>query len=117
MSEYVVHFTKDLKRSQDGYWPMMSILSQGQLKPSGPFGVAADLDLLEDSQKSVCMSEIPLDQLARVVAHRSEFGIAFRQSVLIANGGARVWYVNEPSPLASCWRAVVSEQGALQDPD
>ena len=79
MSEYVVHFTKDLEGSDDGYWPMMSILSQGQLEPSGPFGVAAELRFLDDSQKSVCMSEIPLDQLARVVANRSEFGIAFKQ--------------------------------------
>ena len=117
MSEYAVHFTKDLKEGSDGYWPMMSILSQGRLNPSGPFGIAADLDLLGESQKSVCLSEIPLDMLARIVAERSEFGIGFNQSFLVTNGGARVWYVNEPSSLAESWNAVVSNHNAKQDPD
>lgn len=40
MSEYAVHFTKDGAGGTDGYMSMMSILSQGYLKPSGPFGVA-----------------------------------------------------------------------------
>ena len=116
MSEYVVHFTKDPEGTGDGYRTMLSILSQGQLNPGGPFGVAAAHDFLGDSQKSVCMSEIPLDQLRRVVDNRSEYGIAFKQSFLIANGGARVWYINVPSPLAESWRAVVTEQAAQEDP-
>lgn len=117
MSEYAVHFTKDLETSADGYWSMMSILSQGQLEPGGPFGVAAEHGFLYDSQNSVCLSEIPLDELARVVACRSAYGIGFKQSVLIARGGGRVWYVNEPSPLAESWHLIVSKQAALQDPD
>ena len=117
MSEYVVHFTADPEGGPDGYWPMMSILSQGRLEPGGPFGVAAALQFLGQSQHSVCMSEIPLDQLTRIVTHRSEYGIAFRQSFLIANGGARVWYVDEPSTLANCLRASIATQGGLRDPD
>ena len=46
MSEYVVHFTKDPEGTGDGYRTMLSILSQGQLKPGGPFGVAAAHDFL-----------------------------------------------------------------------
>ncbi|WP_123391585.1 hypothetical protein [Nocardioides aurantiacus] len=117
MSEYAVHFTKDGAGGTDGYMSMMSILSQGYLKPSGPFGVAAELDFLGSAQKSVCLSEVPLDQLARVVEHRSEYGIGFKQTVLIEKGGARVWYVNEPSLLAEFWRKITAEQGALRDTD
>ena len=117
MSAYAVHFTADPDGSSNGYWSMLSILSDGVLNPSGPFGVAAHQDFLADSQKSVCLSEIPLDQLARVVEHRSQYGIAFKQSVLIANGGGRVWYVNEPSELATSWRAIVEEQSKSRKPD
>jgi hypothetical protein len=117
MSEYAVHFTKDPDGGVDGYWNMLSILSDGLLRPGGPFGVAAGYNFLEDSQRSVCMSEIPLDQLARLVDHRSRYGIAFSQSALVEKGGGRVWYVNEPSPLATTWRDLVAQHGAALDPD
>lgn len=116
MSEYAVHFTTGPDGNMNGYWPMMGILSSATLNPSGPFGVAAEFEFLGETQKSVCLSEIPLDQLDRIVENRSRFGIGFKQTFLVANGGARVWYVDEPSRLADRWRSIVAAAAGGTDP-
>ncbi|QIG44169.1 hypothetical protein G5V58_16560 [Nocardioides anomalus] len=116
MSEYAVHFTTGADENTDGYWPVMGILSTGNLNPSRPFGLAAEYDFLDETQKSVCLSEIPLDQLDRIVENRSQFGIGFKQAFLVANGGARVWYVDDPSSLADRWRSMVAAAKAESDP-
>jgi Putative abortive phage resistance protein AbiGi, antitoxin len=100
MSEYVVHFTAD---TDDGSAErnLHAILTAGQLR-LGPnrFGAARRLDALGDSQRSVCFSEIPLGFLDRLVERRSRYGIGFSQDLILAAGGARVWYVDKDTPVA-----------------
>lgn len=115
MSEYLVHFTKDQERT-DAYTSMLAILSSGRLLPSGPFGAAAELVDLEPSQRSACFSEIPLDQLRRLVDQRSRYGIAFRQSHVIRAGGGRVWYLDDEGALAATVQKILSERSANLDP-
>ena len=96
MSEFVVHFTK---ASDDGSAldNLCSILADGKIRPSGPFGWARRLMMLGDTQKAACFSEIPLDLLDRLIGRRSLYGIGFHQSVLLDRGGGRVWYVDRNS--------------------
>jgi hypothetical protein len=55
-------------------------------------------------------SEIPLDQLGRLVNRRSKYGIGFHQDVLVGVGGGRVWYLDSAGTLASNFRALISEK-------
>lgn len=113
MSEYAVHFTKDVASVAPGqptvtaYDSMLSILASGELRPGHPVGAARKVWALGDSQACVCFSEIPLDRLDRLVNRRSAYGIAFKQSVLIDRGGGRVWYVDKNSALANAVAEVV----------
>jgi hypothetical protein len=94
MSEYAVHFTKPagLKSAYD---VMTTILSEGRIIASGPWGAARKIPGLSLSQHSACFSEIPLDLLDRLVERRSKYGIGFRQDFLIKRGGGRVWYLDK----------------------
>lgn len=99
MSDYLVHFTG----GTDNATPLdnlASILADGGILASRPFGSARTLYKLGDSQKSACFSEVPLDLLERLVRRRSSFGVGFHQSKLIERGGTRVWYVEDGSDLA-----------------
>lgn len=100
MSEYAVHFVRGDGAGDAGYSPMMSILSSGDVRATGPFGAAKSLaDQLDQTQLSACFSEIPLDLLARLVERRqTKYGIGFHQQIIIDNGGARVWYLDQGSP-------------------
>ena len=46
----------------------------------------------------MCFSEIPLDQLGRLVQRRSLYGIGFSKSYILSRGGGPVWYVQYASP-------------------
>ena len=109
MSEYAVHFTKPAATTS-AYDVMLKILWEGRILPGGPFGAAKNLTTLGDSQKSTCLSEIPLDLLARLIARRSHYGIGFRQDFLVGRGGARVWYVDKGGPTADAFQALVREK-------
>lgn len=97
MSEYVVHFTRDEPSAYDS---MLGILYEGHLQARNSFGAGAGLKKLGDSQRSACLSEVPLDLLARLVARRSKYGIGFSQEFIVARGGARVWYVDAGGPVS-----------------
>ena len=109
MSEYLVHFTG---ASEEGTAldNLASILADGFVRPSGPFGSARTLWALGDSQMSACFSEIPLDLLDRLVRRRSAYGVGFHQSRLIAQGGARVWYVEADSELGQTIAGWVTDE-------
>jgi hypothetical protein len=102
MSDHVVHFTKPRPGdapSDDGYSPMLSILWEGALRRgSEPYGAARRIATLGDSQRVVCFSETPLDQLERLVERRSRYGIGFRKEVLVAKGGGPLWYLDQGGP-------------------
>jgi len=98
MSEYVVHFTRDID-DRSASATLYLILNAGRLEPGRrPFGAARNLDALVDSQRVVYFSEIPLDRLDRLVARRrSRYGVGFNQDWITQAGGARVWYVDRDS--------------------
>lgn len=110
MSEYAVHFTKttDSATPQEN---LISILAERKIRAGGAFGSARNLRRLGGTQHSACFSEIPLDMLDRLIDRRqSSYGIGFHQSVLLARGGARVWYLDEKSELATTVRQLVADR-------
>lgn len=106
MSDYVVHFTKP-GGGTSAYGVMLTILYEGQINASGPFGDARKLMELGDSQKSACFSEIPLDLLGRLIERRSPYGIGFHQRAVLGGGGGRVWYLDRNTPAAEAFQEIV----------
>jgi len=107
MSDYVVHFTKDA----DGYNSMMRILAgQALLAGSKPFGIGGSA--APDLHRSVCLSEVPLHQLSRLVERRnSPFGIGFTKEFVAKNGGAPVWYVSFGSQQHEALKKLIAHAG------
>lgn len=108
MSEYVVHFTRDLQ-SGSAYNSQMSILGSRKIEARTRFGAARRLDALEDSQRCACFSEVPLDRLNRLVERRSRYGIGFLQETLMAAGGGRVWYIDKYSGLQASFDQLMNQ--------
>jgi hypothetical protein len=98
-SAYLVHLTMGRAESSP-YANLFSIVKDAELKP-GPnaYGAARDLPEGHPCQRSACLSELPLHQLARLVRNRSPYGLGFRTSVVLDGGGARVWYVDRAAQL------------------
>lgn len=113
MSQYVVHFAKDTAEGS-AYDAMLSVLSEGRLEARNRFGCARAIDSV-GGQHAVCLSEVPLDLLDRLVERRgTKFGIAFTQEKLLAAGGGRVWYVDKDSEPAEAVRRLI--QRAQEQP-
>jgi len=99
MSDFVVHFTKPGPPFHDAYQNMMNILGTRTLIPGAQgFGLARKEPQVADRHRAVCFSEIPLDQLSRLVQRRSLYGIGFSKSFILSQGGGPVWYVQYASP-------------------
>jgi hypothetical protein len=94
MSEYLVHFT-------DSKHAFASILVEGLLRESGPYGWGRNIAEVAEAHRSACLSEIPLDLVDRLTARHGRWGMGFHRSFVIKNGGARVWYVDEGSSVAT----------------
>jgi hypothetical protein len=114
MSEYVVHFTKDTSDGQDAYHNMLSILYDGCLRAGeGVFGATRWMTprwpRAADLHRCVCLSEIPLDQLNRLVERRSSYGIGFRKSFVAAQSGVRVWYIDKDEPGGAAIRRAITD--------
>lgn len=102
MSEYVVHFTKPSEIAAIDN--LLAILRDSQVNPGlAAFGAGRGLDALGGTQRCVCMSEIPLDLLDRLVRRRSPYGLGFRKDFITARGGARVWYLDRSEPVADAF--------------
>lgn len=99
MSEYLVHIT----RRQ----PFFQIIGSGELLAKNSFGAARNIRGLGGSQKSICMSEIPLDYLSRLIERRGEYGIGFTKKFVIGSGGAPVWYLRKEGVVADTFRKLV----------
>ena len=111
MSEYVVHFTRDID-DRSASETLYVILDAGRLEPGKrPFGAARKLEALVDSQRVVCFSEIPLDRLNRLIERRaSRCGVGFTQDWIIQAGGARVWYVDRDSAAHTAFQELFSQR-------
>jgi hypothetical protein len=85
-----------------GYWNSLSILGSGFIRPfADPHGAGKDVPEVADRHRSCALSEVPLHLLGRLINNRSLYGVGFHQGVLIRKGGARVWYVEDPGPVAA----------------
>lgn len=85
MSNYLVHFTKTAN-------DLGAILTQGLVRADRPHGWGRDFqEVADDTHRSACLSEIPLDQLDRLRARHGRYGIGFRRDFIKNAGGARVW--------------------------
>ncbi len=95
MSQYVVHFTKSPR-------VFAEILATGLLRASGPYGFAwaRRVEGLKKRHLSVCFSEVPLDNIERLVRRRGSYGIAFTKEFIRSRQGARVWYLDQGSQQA-----------------
>jgi hypothetical protein len=101
MSDYLVHLTKDPKS-------FSSILKAGHIKATGPFGWLSTHASVPDSQKSCCLSEIPMDYLPRLAEQHGQFGVVFSRGFVEAEGGCRVWYLEKGSVPADTLRDLMS---------
>src|SRR5258706_3213521 len=106
-SDYLVHFAKGEK----GYDTVMSILGKRVIRrgPS-PFGSALKNQAVVDdeTQRVVCLSEIPLGFLHRIVKRRKTlFGVGFHKRFILSNGGAPLWYLERGSPQQRAVNALV----------
>lgn len=107
MSEYVVHFC----RTRDA---LIQIMTSDSVEGRNPFGWAREFEQERDAaqqrgeplrsyptQKSVCLSEVPLDLLDRLIDRRGPWGLGFTKQAVVDDGGAPVWYVEMDTPLAN----------------
>ncbi|MDL4815982.1 abortive infection system antitoxin AbiGi family protein [Actinomadura opuntiae] len=105
MSEYLVHLT-----DVDAWG---TILRDHVIKAERPLGTATNLaekGELDRTQHALCLSEIPLDQLDRLVEQHGRLGIGFRRSFVRERGGAPVWYVHrDTTDLAEAIQKVVGQ--------
>ncbi len=110
MSNYVVHLTKDPT-------VLGAILGTGWMKASGPFGYShfRSIAELRARHRSVCFSEVPLDELGRLTRRRGHYGIGFTKGFLRLNQGARVWYVDQGSVQASSLNSHLGPLVAAKD--
>ncbi|AGC43968.1 hypothetical protein MYSTI_02652 [Myxococcus stipitatus DSM 14675] len=116
MSDFVVHFTKPGPPFRDAYQNMMNILGTRTLIPGAQgFGLARKEPQVAERHRAVCFSEIPFDQLARLVHRRSLYGIGFRKSFILSQGGGPVWYVQYASPAHLALKHQVDEALATSD--
>lgn len=94
MSDYLVHFTHTSDE-------LGAILSQGCIESAGPFGWGKNISELTQEHKSACLSEVPVDMVDRLISRHGHFGIGFRRDFVTSLGGARVWYLDDCSPVSS----------------
>jgi hypothetical protein len=98
-TEYLVHLTQQTLK-WTAYAVLYSIVRDMELKAGPePFGAARDLPEGFPSQRSTCLSELPLTQLDELIERRSPYGLGFTKSFIIDRGGARVWYVDRDTSL------------------
>jgi hypothetical protein len=80
MSDYLVHFTKTSSA-------LVSMLAEGFIRPSGPFGWAKNISAVAEGHRSVCLSEIPLDMIDRLISRHGHHGLGFKRAFVTRSGG------------------------------
>lgn len=96
------------KEDRSGYYPWIDILGEGRLRPGDKLlGLGRNIVAVADLHRVVCFSEIPLDMLDRLIERRSLYGIGFRKDVVIAKGGAPLWYLDKDSTQAKLFQQLV----------
>lgn len=107
LSRWLVHLT----RSEVD---LISILKSGRIEARSPYGAGKYFTGMQRRHHSVCLTEIPLDQIRRMTSNRP-WGIVFDKERLRAKLGAQpVWYVNYPSPEWAAIGAAMEEARASE---
>lgn len=122
MSAHVIHLVAG-STARDAYEAIISILGHGTLEARKPFGAARHDAPDLASQRCVCFSEIPVDQLGRIIERRlpsdrsAWHGIAFTKTFLVARGGGPILYAYEGTPQADAIRRLVRQARKSADPE
>ena len=121
MSDYLVHFVGGREATPDRRFDVLrNVLQDRELKPGiGGFGFAKGWASPQHTQRSVCMSEVPLTYLARLVSRHGSFGVGLAKTDVRAAGGQRVWYVDdstEPMNVLDDLLAEVTDARRWADP-
>lgn len=111
MSPFVVHFTTS-SEGRSAYDNSMSILSGRTIEARNRFGTGRTFDV---APKSVCFSEIPLHNLARMANKRGSYGIGFRKEFLVQRDGGPIMYAYKDTAQAKALRGLVAK--AKNQPD
>ncbi|CAA2136897.1 hypothetical protein [Methylobacterium bullatum] len=121
MSGHVVHVVRGAS-AREAYDNIISILADGRLEARNPFGAARGIAPDPAGQRCVCLSEMPVDQLGRIIARRlppdrsAWHGIAFTKAFLAARGGGPILYAYDGTPQAQAMRALMRDAGRLPAP-
>jgi hypothetical protein len=114
MSAHVVHLVRAASASE-AYDNIISILADGRLEARSPFGAARANAPDVTSQRCVCLSEMPVDQLGRIIARRlpsdrsAWHGIAFSKTFLVERGGGPILYAYDGTPQAEAVQRLMRE--------
>lgn len=97
MSDYLVHFVGGREATLDDRFDVLrKVLQDRELRPGiGGFGFAKGWASPQHTQRSICLSEVPLTYLARLVGRHGSFGVGLGKADVRAAGGQRVWYVDD----------------------
>jgi hypothetical protein len=89
MSDFLVHLT-------DSRESFISIVREDSIA-AAPLGAVKGHPALDrlPSQKSCCLSEIPLDYLDRLTDRHGLYGLGFSKQFIQGVGGVRVWYLDK----------------------
>ncbi|MGN8094766.1 hypothetical protein [Methylobacterium sp. 22177] len=121
MSAHVVHMVRGSSPAA-AYGNIISILADGRLEARSPFGAARAGAPDVVSQHCVCFSEIPVDQLGRVIARRlppdrsAWHGIAFTKAFLVERRGGPIMYAYDGTPQAEAVQRMMREARDSPDP-
>lgn len=121
MSDFLVHFVGGRDASMDDRHTLLcTILESGRLVPGADgFGFTKGWKAPTHSSRAVCMSEVPLTYLARLVNRHGSFGIGLRKADVRELGGQRVWYVDANTELMAALdelRTVAVQNSRWSDP-
>ena len=99
---HVVHFTPSVES-------LLSIVSEGLVRPSGPFGRGMSIADVAERHLSACFSERPLDLIDRLMSRHGRYGVGFLKKYSVESGGARVWYLEKGHPPDTALFALVGQ--------
>lgn len=113
MSPFVVHFTRNTPQKTD-FENAISILAGRRLEARNRFGIGKEYN---ESQLSICFSEVPLHLISRLAARRGPHGIVFRKEFIVERNGGPIMYAYNRSPQAEALLSLIrTAVGKPNDP-
>lgn len=104
------HLTDDLST-------LAAIVRDGRLRAVNAYGAVRNHQLLRESQRVVCLSEIALEDRDRLADRHGDFGVAFRTSWAKANGAGPIWYLSRDTDPQQRLFELVRQLAYRQPPD